>query len=62
MNLPRHDGPQQRETHDHGSQPWKQTGRSTRPRDGSTAQCAAVFICEESHECHETDRRTSDDK
>ena len=26
MDLPRQDGPQQRETHDHGSQPWKQTG------------------------------------
>jgi hypothetical protein len=24
MNLPRQDGPQQRETHHHGSQPWKQ--------------------------------------
>ena len=26
MDLPRQDGPQQRETHHHGSQPWTQTG------------------------------------
>jgi hypothetical protein len=26
MNLPQQDGPQQRETHHHGSQPWKQPG------------------------------------
>jgi hypothetical protein len=47
MDLPQQDGPQQRATRLNGSQPWKQTGGSTRPRDGGAAQCAAVFLCED---------------
>ncbi len=65
MNLPRQDGPQQRETHHHGSQPWTQTGSQhglTTAAQLSARPSSSAKNRRRSHECHETDRRTSDDE